>query len=79
MNNTPPQSNLFEFTIEMTILSNIPKPKILVLSSTLHHDDEIHPTTGDENKHDVIWFSFFTKSSVDQHCGFYAVERITKR
>ncbi|XP_072395022.1 uncharacterized protein [Diabrotica undecimpunctata] len=72
---------MFGFTKDV-ILSYIPKPKKHVLLSTLHHDDQIDPTTGDESKHEAIMFYNSTKSgvdTVDQLRGSYTVARNTKR
>ncbi|XP_072397941.1 uncharacterized protein [Diabrotica undecimpunctata] len=74
---------MFGFTKDMTILSYIPKPKKhVVLLSTLHHDDQIDPTTGDESKPEVITFYNSTKGgvdTVDQLRGSYTVARNRKR
>lgn len=50
--------------------------------SSLHHDDKIDSTTGDQNKPEMITFYNSTKAGVDvvdELCGSYNVSRNSKR
>lgn len=56
---------LFGFQKDLTILSYIPKRnKNVFMLSSLHHDCEIDPETGDQQKPAVITFCNQTKSGV---------------
>lgn len=44
----PKQSSMFEFTENMTIVSYKPKRnKLVIILSTMHHDDSIDEITGE--------------------------------
>jgi len=61
------------------LTSYVPKKnKVVIAVSTLHHDNNIDPTTGDKKKPDIITFYNQTKCGVDrldQMCSLYDVAR----
>ncbi|GBP23667.1 hypothetical protein EVAR_80284_1 [Eumeta japonica] len=59
-------SSVFGFQKDITIVSYIPKPRKCVhMMSSLHHDDEVDPESGDKRKPSIIKFYNSTKSGVD--------------
>nr|XP_023025733.1 uncharacterized protein LOC111513737 [Leptinotarsa decemlineata] len=79
----PAKTSMFAFTKDMTSVSYKPKKnKSVVLLSTMHHDDKIDESTGDENKPEMITLYNATKAgvdSVDQMVASYDVSRNTRR
>ncbi|KAH9632485.1 hypothetical protein HF086_017602 [Spodoptera exigua] len=60
------KSSVFGFQKDITIVSYIPKPRKCVhMMSSLHHDDEVDPESGDQRKPSIITFYNSTKSGVD--------------
>jgi hypothetical protein len=57
---------MFAFGEEMTAVSYVPtKSKKVLVVSSMHHDDSIDPTTGDQFKPEIITLNNKTKSGVD--------------
>ena len=81
----PMPSSVFGFGEDMTILSYVPKKKtkkIVLMLSSLHHDDKIDQETGTEAKPEIVTFYNSTKGGVDvvdQKKEDYSVSRITSR
>lgn len=78
-----PNSSLFGFQENMSLVSYCPKKNqaVLVLS-TLHHDSSIDEETGESKKPEIITFYNMTKIGVDlldQLCQNYDVSRNTRR
>lgn len=76
-------SSLFAFSKDMTITSYIPKPgRVVIVASTMHHDNKIDPDTGVEKKPVMITDYNLHKGGidvVDKLCGTYTVSRKCKR
>jgi hypothetical protein len=74
---------MFAFGEEMTAVSYVPKKsKNVLVVSSMHHDDSIDPTTGDQFKPEIITFYNETKSVVDvvdRMITSYDVSRGTRR
>jgi hypothetical protein len=70
---------MFGFTKDMTIVSHVPqKNKIVLLLSTMHHDNAIDSN----NKPEIITFYNMTKGGVDvvdELKGNYSVARTSRR
>lgn len=81
--NRPINSSLFGFHKDCTLTSYVPKKnKVVIAVSTLHHDNNIDPTTGNKKKPDIITFYNKTKCGVDrldQMCSLYDVARNSRR
>lgn len=77
------RTSLFGFQKEATIVSYIPKKgKNVILVSSMHFDDAIDESTGDNKKPDMITFYNQTKSGVDlvdKMCASFNVQRNTRR
>lgn len=73
-------STLFGFSKDCTLVSYVPKKnRAVILYSSMHHDNDINPTS---NKPDIIEYYNNTKSgvdSVDQKCSVYSCSRRTTR
>ncbi|XP_026469438.1 piggyBac transposable element-derived protein 4-like [Ctenocephalides felis] len=78
-----PGSSTFGHQKDITLVSYIPKKnKVVLLMSSLHHDEKIDESTGDKRKPDIISFYNHTKSGVDvvdNLSASYNVSRNTKR
>lgn len=76
-------SSMFGFSTCTTLVSYTPKPnKIVLLVSTLHHDNAINISSGASKKPEIISFYNSTKGGVDmvdQLCGTYSVSRKSRR
>lgn len=81
--NRPPNSSLFGFQDNLTLVSYIPrKGKTVNLLSSQHLTGEIDASTGDRNKPVIITYYNHTKGGVDkvdEMCGSYSVSRKTAR
>lgn len=77
------KSSVFGFQKDITIVTYIPKPRKYVhMMSSLHHDDELDPESGDQRKPAIITFYNSTKSGVDvvdKLARTYDVSRNSKR
>ncbi|CAB3259245.1 unnamed protein product [Arctia plantaginis] len=78
-----PASSMFGFQRDVSIVSYAPKKnKVVILMSTLHHDDLIDVTTGDKRKPEMVTFYNSTKAGVDvvdEMSVNYDVSRNSKR
>lgn len=78
-----PQTSLFGFQKDATLVSYVPKKyKNVLLISSLHNDGNIDEETGDLKKPEIISFYNMTKGGVDtldKLCGSFNVARNTKR
>lgn len=78
-----PKSSTFGHQKDITLVSYIPKKnKVVLLMSSLHHDDNIDESTGDDQKPEIITYYNSTKSGVDvvdELCATYDVSRNSKR
>ena len=76
-------SSMFGFTSDLTLVSYIPRRgKNVLLVSSLHHHDEIDPSTGNQNKPFIITEYNETKGGVDvvdKLCASYDCARNTRR
>ena len=76
-------TSMFGFLDGKTLVSYVPKAnKNVILVSSLHDDNAIDPTTGEQKKPVMITFYNSTKSGVDtedQMCATYSVSRNVKR
>ena len=67
----------------MTLVSYIPKKsKVVLVLSSLHHDQNIDPASGDKQNPEIITFYNSTKAGVDvvdELCATYNVSRNAKR
>lgn len=76
-------SSLFGFQEDVTLVSYVPKKnKAVLLFSSMHHDDEIDPDSGEKKKPSIITYYNQTKGGVDvvdAMCGEYTVGRGTRR
>lgn len=77
------KSSVFGFQKDITIVTYIPKPwKYVHMMSSLHHDDELDPESGDQRKPAIITFYNSTKSGgdvVDKLARTYDGSRNSKR
>lgn len=76
-------SSRFGFQKDVTLVSHIPKKnKIVLLMSSLHHDDKIDDSTGAKRKPEINTYYNKTKCGVDvadELCATYDVSRNSKR
>ncbi|CAH2085721.1 unnamed protein product [Euphydryas editha] len=76
-------STQFAFQKDITLVSYIPKKsKVMLVLSSLHHDQNIDPTSGDKCKPEILTFYNSTKIGVDvvdELCAAYDVSRNSKR
>ena len=75
-------STQFAFQKDLTLVSYIPKKsKVVLVLSSLHHDQNIDPASGDKQKPEIITLHNFTKAGVDVVDELYAtyVSRNAKR
>lgn len=76
-------SSIFGYQENTTIVSYVPKKgKNVILASSLHHDDQIDESTGEQYKPEIITFYNSTKGgvdTVDELCATYDVSRNTRR
>ncbi|XP_053964402.1 piggyBac transposable element-derived protein 4-like [Anastrepha ludens] len=76
-------STVFGFQKDISLLSHVPKKnKVVLLMSTLHHDDSVVADTNGTQKPEMIIFYNQTKGGVDvvdELCTNYDVSRNTKR
>ena len=81
--NREERSTLAAFRPKMTLISYVPrKNKNVILLSTMHHDADIDPDTGDLRKPEIISTYNRTKSGVDtldEMCGTYSTSRRCRR
>lgn len=79
----PEKSSLFVFADRCTLVSYVPKKnRNVLLLSTMHHDDQIDPSSGDNNKPEIITYYNKTKGGVDvvdQKRKQYSVKRVCNR
>ena len=79
------RSSMFGFSNKITLVSYVPdtkKKKNVVLFSSMHLDDKIDPSSGDDKKPDIITFYNATKGGVDmvdQMAGEYDTSRNSRR
>ncbi|XP_066982177.1 piggyBac transposable element-derived protein 4-like [Macrobrachium rosenbergii] len=78
------RSSMFKFSNKITLVSYVPdtKKENVVLLSSMHLDDKIDPTSGDDKKPDIITFYNATKGGVDmvdQMAGEYDTSRNSRR
>jgi len=78
-----PGSSMFCFQKDISLVSYAPKNnKVVIAMSTLHHDDRIDESTGDQKKPEIITFYNSTKAGVDvvdELSATYDVSRNSKR
>nr|BAD11136.1 yabusame-2 [Bombyx mori] len=78
-----PNSSVFGFQKDITLVSYAPKKnKVVVVMSTMHHDNSIDESTGEKQKPEMITFYNSTKAGVDvvdELCANYNVSRNSKR
>lgn len=78
-----PGTSVFCFQKDISLVSYSPKKnKVVLVMSTLHHDDNIDEDTGDKRKPEMITFYNSTKAGVDvidEMCASYYVSRNSKR
>ncbi|XP_063231053.1 piggyBac transposable element-derived protein 4-like [Bacillus rossius redtenbacheri] len=78
-----PHSSVFGFQENMTLVSYVPKRgKTVLLLSSMHADDKIDESTGEQKKPEIITFYNSTKGGVDcvdERIAFYNVARNTRR
>ncbi|XP_045449984.1 piggyBac transposable element-derived protein 4-like [Melitaea cinxia] len=76
-------SSEFIFQKDTTLVSYVPKKnKVVLVISTMHHDNSIDVMTGDKRKPEMITFYNRTKGGVDvvdELCANYDVSRNSKR
>lgn len=76
-------SSRFGFQKDVTLVTHVPKKnKIVLLMSSLHHDDKIDETTGEQRKPEINTYYNTTKCGVDvadELCATYDVSRNSKR
>lgn len=76
-------SSLFGFNGDITLVSHVPKKgKVVLLLSTMHHDDKIDESTGEQKKPDMITsYNTFKGgvNTVDHMCATYDVSRNSRR
>lgn len=76
-------STQFAFQKDMTLISYMPKrSKVVLVLSSLHHDQNIDPASGEKRKPEIITFYNSTKAGVDvvdELCATYDVSRNSKR
>ena len=81
--NRPEKTSKFVFQTDVTLVSYVPKKnKNVLIMSTLHHDNNIDPSTGELNKLELITFYNMTKGgvdTVDQLSATYDVSRNSRR
>lgn len=81
--NRQPNSSLFGFQKDITLVSYAPrKNKVVVVMSTMHHDNSIDKSTGEKQKPEMITFYNSTKAGVDvvdELSASYNVSRNSKR
>ncbi|KAJ4444070.1 hypothetical protein ANN_05859 [Periplaneta americana] len=72
-------SSMFGFNGDITLVSHVPKKgKVVLLLSTMHHDDKIDESTGEQKKPDMITsYNTFKGGvdTVDQMCATYVVSQ----
>lgn len=77
------KSSLFAFRENVTAVSYVPKRgKNVILLSSMHFDDAIDPTTGDDKKPEIITMYNMTKAgvdTVDEMCATYSTSRRCRR
>nr|BAD07480.1 putative transposase yabusame-W [Bombyx mori] len=78
-----PNSSVFGFQKDITLVSYAPKKnKVVVVMSTMHHDNSIDESTGEKQKPEMITFYNSTKAGVDvvdELSANYNVSRNSKR
>ncbi|CAK1595330.1 unnamed protein product [Parnassius mnemosyne] len=78
-----PNSSLFGFQKDITLVSYAPKKnKVVIVMSTMHHDNSIDVSTGEKQKPEMITFYNSTKAGVDvvdELSSSYNVSRNSKR
>ncbi|CAH2090789.1 unnamed protein product [Euphydryas editha] len=78
-----PGTSMFGFQKDISLVSYAPKKnKVVVAMSTLHHDNKIDESTGDQKKPEILTFYNSTKVGVDvvdELSATYNVSRNSKR
>lgn len=78
-----PNTSFFGFQKDITLVSYAPKKnKVVLVMSTMHHDNAIDESTGDKRKPEIITFYNSTKAGVDvvdELSASYNVSRNSKR
>lgn len=76
-------SSRFGFQKDITLVSHVPKKnKVVLLMSSLHHDNKIDDSSGEKQKPEINTFYNKTKCGVDvadELCATYNVSRNSKR